>query len=89
MTKGPLFLRLKLIFQDFPSRIYYDIAACTIALYGLLTIITLEVQSTKQADWPLKDGTNKGFPTTNGQSLVFGLPGINCRDMEISIPSHP
>ena len=34
---------------------------------------SLEVQD--QAKNGLQDGPYKGFPTTNGQSLVFGLPG--------------
>ena len=36
-------------------------------------IYTLEVQD--QTKNGLLDDPCKGFPTTNGQSLVFGLPG--------------
>ena len=38
------------------------------------TTLTLEVQDqTKNGLW---DDPCKGFPTINGQSLVFGLPGL-------------
>ena len=40
----------------------------------LYKILTLEVQD--QTKNGLLDGPCKGFPATNGQSLVFGLPGL-------------
>ena len=38
-----------------------------------LQTLTLEVQD--QTKNGLQDDSYKGFPTTNGQGLVFGLPG--------------
>ena len=47
------------------SSFFLDIYIYTMYIY----IYTLEVQDRT------KDDPCKGFPTTNGQSLVFGLPG--------------
>ena len=43
------------------------------AKYSYIYIYTLEVQD--QTKNGLLDDPCKGFPTTHGQSLVFGLPG--------------
>ena len=56
-------------------------------LLGKYRPCALEVQDqTKNGLW---DDRCKGFPTTNGQSLVFGLPGcVLAVILEIRLPSY-
>ncbi len=56
-------------------------------LLGKYLPCALEVQDqTKNGLW---DDRCKGFPTTNGQSLVFGLPGcVLAVILEIGLPSY-
>ena len=43
-------------------------------IWGIFSILTIYIYTLEVQD-QRKTGANKGFPTTNGQGLVFGLPG--------------
>ena len=51
----------------------FQVAIVYILYVYLLFVYTLEVQD--QTKNGLQDDPCKGFPTTNGENLFFGLPG--------------